>query len=196
MPLPWLIGAAVVAAVAVVAKAVSDDSSSSSYDDSDSDRERRRQEQAAKRQRDREGLQARIQALAGEQREQLKAQLRVAASALVSPSDEHENVVQGLSKMTTLTLEGFTADQLEQQIRSTTSSTSSYGRTVKAILQASSAVKERQISQFMQGVNLLETVTAPVNAAASNQAVLAQVQSAQARIERLQELKRQLLTQA
>ena len=116
MPLPWLIGAAVVAAVAVVAKAVSDDSSSS--DDSDGDRERRRQEQAAKRQRDREGLQARIQALAGEQREQLKAQLRVAASALVSPSDEHENVVQGLSKMTTLTLEGFTADQLEQQIHS------------------------------------------------------------------------------
>lgn len=48
----------------------------------------------------------------------------------------------------------------------------------------------------MQGVNLLETVTAPVNAAASNQAVLAQVQSAQARIERLQELKHQLLTQA
>ena len=195
MPLPWLIGAAVVAAVAVVAKVVSDDDSPS-HNDGDDDRQRRRQEQEAKRQRDREGLQARIQALAGEQREQLKAQLRVAALALVSPSDEHENVVQGLSKMTTLTLEGFTADQLEQQIRSTTSSSSSYGRTVKAILQASSAVKERQISQFMQGVNLLETVTAPVNAAASNQAVLAQVQSAQARIERLQELKRQLLTQA
>ena len=57
-------------------------------------------------------------------------------------------------------------------------------------------MKGGQISQFMQGVNLLETVTAPVDVAASDQAVLAQVQSAQARIERLQELKRQLLTQA
>ena len=196
MPLPWLIGAAAVAAVTAIVKAVSDDSPSSSsststYDDS----ARRRQEQEAKRQRERENLKARVQALAQERREQLKAHLRVAASALASPSDPHNPVSQGLSKMTKLTLEGVTGDQLEQRIRSTASSTSSYGKTVKSILQASPALESGCVIQFMQGVNLLETVTAPADAAARDQAALAQTQDAQARIERLQLLKRQLIPQ-
>ena len=197
MPLPWLIGMAAVAAVTAIAKAVSDDSTSTSsststYDDS----ARRRQEQEAKRQREREQLKARVQALAGERREQLKAQLRVAASALASSLDKHNPVSEGLSKMTKLTLDGVTGDQLEQRIRSTASSTSSYGKTVKSILQASPALESGSIIQFMQGVNLLETVTAPADAAASDQAALAKTQAAQARIEQLQKLKRQLLPQA
>lgn len=196
MPLPWLIGAAAVAAVTAIVKAVSDDSPSSSsststYDDS----ARRRQELEAKRQRERENLKARVQALAQERREQLKAHLRVAASVLASPSDPHNPVSQCLSKMTKLTLEGVTGDQLEQRIRSTASSTSSYGKTVKSILQASRALESGCVIQFMQGVNLLETVTAPADAAASDQAALAQTQDAQARIERLQLLKRQLIPQ-
>ncbi|HJH19850.1 MAG TPA: hypothetical protein K8W20_14170 [Pseudomonas lactis] len=197
MPLPWLIGIAAVAAVTAVVKAVSDDSPSSSsstttYDDSD----RRQQEQEAKRQHERENLKARVQSLAGERREQLKAELRGAASALASSSDKHNPVSEGLSKMTRLTLDGVTGDQLEQRIRSTVSSTSSYAKTVKAILQASPAMEGGHIIHFMQGVNLLETVTAPADASASDHAALAQAQAAQARIERLQQLKRQLLPQA
>lgn len=52
------------------------------------------------------------------------------------------------------------------------------------------------IVHFMQGVNLLESVTAPAEASASDQAALAQAQATLARIERLQQLKRQLLLQA
>lgn len=197
MPLPWLIGAAAVAAVTAIAKAVSDDSPSSSsstttYDDS----ERRQQEQEAKRQRERENLKARVQLLAGERREQLKAELRGAASALTSSSDKHNTVSEGLRKMARLTLEGVTGDQLEQHIRSTASSTSNYGKTVKAILQASPAIEGGHIIHFMQGLNLLETVTAPADATAWDRAALAQAQVAQERIERLQQLKRQLLSQA
>ncbi|MFJ2972954.1 hypothetical protein [Pseudomonas fulva] len=197
MPLPWLIGVAAVAAVTAIAKAVSDDSPSSSsstttYDDS----ERLQQEQEAKRQREREKLKARVQSLAGERREQLKAELRGAASALTSSSDKHNIVSEGLSKMARLTLEGVTGDQLEQHIRSTASSTSNYGKTVKAILQASPAIEGGHIIHFMQGLNLLETVTAPADATACDHAALAQAQVAQERIDRLQQLKRQLLPQA
>ncbi|MGB5956453.1 hypothetical protein [Pseudomonas sp.] len=197
MPLPWLIGVAAVAAAAAIAKAVSDDSPSSSssttnYDDS----ERRQQEQEAKRQREREALKAREQSLAGDRREQLKAQLRAAASTLAASTDKHNPVSEGVTKMTRVTLDGVTGNQLEQRIRSTASSTSSYGRTVKAILQASPAMEGGHIVHFMQGVNLLESVTAPAEASASDLAALAQAQAAHARIERLQQLKRQLLLQA
>ncbi|MBJ2219244.1 hypothetical protein [Pseudomonas sp. MF7453] len=196
MPLPWLIGVAAVAAVAI-AKAVSDDSpSSSSSTTRHDDSERRQQELEAKRKRERENLKARVQSLAGDRREQLKAQLRGAASTLAASSDKHNPISEGVSKMTRLTLEGVPGDQLEQRIRSTASSTSSYGKTVKAILQASPAMEGGQIVHFMQGVNLLESVTAPAEASASDQAALAQAQAAQARIERLQQLKRQLLSQA
>ncbi|MBL4983429.1 hypothetical protein [Pseudomonas fluorescens] len=197
MPLPWLIGVAAVAAVAAIAKAVSDDSpSSSSSTTRHDDSERRQQELEAKRKRERENLKARVQSLAGDRREQLKAQLRGAASTLAASSDKHNPISEGVNKMTRLTLEGVPGDQLEQRIRSTASSTSSYGKTVKAILQASPAMEGGQIVHFMQGVNLLESVTAPAEASASDQAALAQAQAAQARIERLQQLKRQLLSQA
>ncbi|ENB9665889.1 hypothetical protein [Pseudomonas putida] len=197
MPLPWLIGVAAVAAAAAIAKAVSDDTPSSSsttthYDDS----ERLEQEREAKRLREQENLKARVQSLAGERREQLKAQLRGAASTLAASLDKHNPVSEGVTKMTRLTLEGVTGDQLEQRIRSTASSTSNYGKTVKAILQASPTMEGGHIVHFMQGVNLLESVTAPAEASASDQAALAQAQVAQARIERLQQLKRQLLLKA
>lgn len=197
MPLPWLIGVAAVAAAAAIAKAVTDDSpSSSSSTTHHDDSERRQQEQEAKRQRERENLKARLQSLAGDRREQLKAQLRGAASTLAASLDKYNPVSEGVSKMPRLTLEGVTGDQLEQRIRSTASSTSSYGKTIKAILQASPALEGGHIVHFMQGVNLLESVTAPADASASDQAALAQMQAAQARIERLQQLKRQLLLQA
>ena len=197
MPLPWLIGVAAVAAAAAIAKAVSDDSpSSSSSTTHHDDSERRQQEQQAKRQRERENLKARVQSLAGDRREQLKAQLRGAASTLAASSDRHNPVTESVKNLSRLTLEGVQGDQLEQRIRSTASSTSSYGKTVKAILQASPAMEGGHIVHFMQGVNLLESVTAPAEASASDQAALAQAQAAQARIERLQQLKRQLLSQA
>lgn len=197
MPLPWLIGAAAVAAVAAIAKAVSGDSPSSSsstttYDDS----HRRKQEEEAKRQRERENFKARVQSLAGERREQLKAGLRAAATTLASTSDKHNPVSEGLSKMAKLTLDGVTGDQLEQRIRSTASSTSDYSMTVKAILQASPALEGEHVVHFMQGMNLLEIVTAPADPSASDLAALAKAQAAQQRIERLQLLKRQLLPQA
>lgn len=197
MPLPWLIGAAAVAAVAAIAKAVTDDSpSSSSSTTTHDDTERRQQEQEAKLQLKRENLKARVQSLAGERREQLKAQLRDAASTLAATSDKHNPVSDGLTRMTRLTLDGVTGDQLEQKVRSSASSTSSYSKTVKAILQTSPNVEGRHIVNFMQGMKLLESVTAPAEASASDHAALAQAQAAQARIERLQQLKRQLLIKA
>lgn len=197
MPLPWLIGVAAVAAAAAIAKAVSDDSPSTSsstirHDDS----QRLRQEQEAKVEREQKNLKLRIQSLEQERREKLKANLRGSASALATSSDKHNLVSEGVTKMTQLTLEGVTGDQLEQRMRSTASSKSGYGKTAKAILQASTTLEGEHIVHFMQGVNLLETMTAPAEASASDLAALAQVQAAQERIERLQQLKRQLLLQA
>lgn len=195
MPLPWLIGAAAVAAVAAIAKAVTDDSPSpsSSTTTHRDDSQRRQQEQDAKLQRERDSLKARVQSLAQDRREQLKTQLRGAASTLAASSDKHNPVSEGLIKMTRLTLEGLPGDVLEQRIRSSASSTSGYGKTAKAILQASPAIEGGQIVHFMQGLNLLESVTAPADASASDLAALAQTQAAQGRIERLQHLKRQIL---
>lgn len=196
MPLPWLIGAAAVAAVAAIAKAVSDDSPTPSSSTKTYDIERNRQEQDAKRQRERDSLKARVQSLAGERRERLKAGLRTAASALTFSSDKHDPVSESLSKLAGLTLNEVPGDQLEQRMRSTASSTSSYGKTVKAILQASPTLESEQVVQFMQGVNLLETAAEPADASSSDLAALAQIQATQQRIERLQQLKRQLLSQA
>lgn len=190
MPLPWLIGAAAVAAAAAIAKAISDDSPSTTNDD---DSERRQQEQEAKRQRKRETLKARVQSLTEDRLEQLKVQLREAASTLAASIDKHKPVSESVTQMTQLTLEGVAGDQLEQHIHSTASSTSSYGETVKAILQASPAMENDHIVHFMQGVNLLESLTSPAEESACDQAALTQIQAAQARIERLQQLKRQLL---
>jgi len=197
MPLPWLIGIAAVATAAAIAKAVSDDSpSSSSSTTRHDDSQRLQQEQEARVQREQENLKTRIQSLAQERREQLKTNLRSAASTLATSSDKHSPVSEGVSKMTLLTLEGVTGEQLEQRMRSTASSKSGYGKTTKAILQASTTLEGVQIMHFMQGVNLLESLTAPAEASASDLAALAQVQAAQDRIERLQQLKRQLLLQA
>lgn len=87
MPLPWLIGAVAVAAVTAIVKAVSDDSlsSSSSSASSSGDAERRKQELAAKREREQQGLKARISNLEKDRREQLKAQLNSAGPILGQP---------------------------------------------------------------------------------------------------------------
>ena len=87
MPLPWLIGAAAVAAVTAIVKAVSDDSpsSSSSSSSSSGDAERRKQERAAKYEREQQGLKDRISNLEKDRREQLKAQLNSAAQTLGQP---------------------------------------------------------------------------------------------------------------
>ncbi|VXC97597.1 conserved exported hypothetical protein [Pseudomonas sp. 8Z] len=196
MPLPWLIGAAAVAAVTAIAKAVSDDSpSSSSSTTRDDNSQRLQQEQEAKVQREQEKLKTRIKSFEQERREQLKANLRGAASTLAAPPDKHNPASEDISKMTQLTLAGVTGDQLEQLMRSTASSKSNYGKTIKAILQASTTLEGSQIVKLMQGVNLLESITAPAEASASDLAALAQMQAAQERIERLQQLKRQLLLQ-
>ena len=196
MPLPWLIGAAAVAAVAAIAKAVTDDSPSSSstttrtHDDSD----RLRQEKEAAVQRERDGLKKNISKLQQDRREQLKTQLRLAAATL-APASGQASSVDGFAKMTKLTLEGISGERLEKIIGSTVSSLSGYGTTLKPLLASAPSIKVKQISQFLQGVNLLEMVSAPVNASDADKAALVQVQSANVRIGRLQQLKTQLLSQ-
>lgn len=195
MPLPWLIGAAAVAAVAAIAKAVTDDSPSPStttrtHDDSD----RLRQEKEAAVQRERDGLKKNIAKQQQDRREQLKTQLRLSAAALASAPGQASSV-DAFAKMSRLTLEGISGERLEKIVDSTVSSLSGYGTTLKPLLASAQSIKVKQISAFLQGVNMLETVTTAANASAADKAALAQVQAANARIGRLQQLKAQLLPQ-
>ncbi|MDR0277051.1 MAG: hypothetical protein LBJ37_04140 [Paucimonas sp.] len=193
MPLPWLIGAVAVAAAAAIVKAVSDDSPSSSssstttYDDSD----RREQEQEAKLGRDRDALKKRIAGTQQTRRSDLKSQLRLAAATLPSATDD----AKGFARMTGLTLEGISGDVLEQKLGSTASSDSAYARTLKDILKAAPGVKASRVDKVLKGVNLLESVTDAVDAPVKDRATQAAIHSANARIERLQKLKNQLLSQ-
>ncbi|MCP8465076.1 hypothetical protein NK553_14075 [Pseudomonas sp. ZM23] len=88
MPLPWLIGAAVVAATAAVIKAVSDDDSSSSSSSSSAGAaERQRQEREASRQRERGALEAQLAGKRKSQLEEASAYLACSLEALGKAPD-------------------------------------------------------------------------------------------------------------
>lgn len=177
MPLPWLIGAAAVAAVTAIVKAVSDDSpsSSSSTSSSSGDAERRKQELAAKREREQQGLKDRISNLEKDRREQLKTQLNSAAQTLGQPMK-----AMGPAK---------TATQLEQAVANQQYSGSAYGDAMKIILHADSAFSAVKCKRFLLQLNVLEALTAPLAAQQAEQQALAQLQQSAARIKRLQQLK-------
>ena len=177
MPLPWLIGAAAVAAVTAIVKAVSDDSpsSSSSSSSSSGDAERRKQERAAKREREQQGLKDRISNLEKDRREQLKTQLNSAAQTLGQPMR-----VMGPAK---------TATQLEQAVANQQYSGSAYGDVMKIILHADSAFSAVKSKRFLLQLNVLESLTAPLAAQQAEQQAQAQLQQSAARIKRLQKLK-------
>ena len=177
MPLPWLIGAAAVAAVTAIVKAVSDDSpsSSSSSSSSSGDAERRKQERAAKREREQQGLKDRISNLEKDRREQLKTQLNSAAQTLGQPMK-----AMGPAK---------TATQLEQAVANQQYSGSAYGDAMKIILHADSAFSAVKSKRFLLQLNVLEALTAPLAAQQAEQQAQAQLQQSAARIKRLQQLK-------
>jgi hypothetical protein len=177
MPLPWLIGAAAVAAVTAIVKAVSDDSpsSSSSSSSSSGDAERRKQERAAKREREQQGLKDRISNLEKDRREQLKTQLNSAAQTLGQPMK-----VMGTAK---------TATQLEQAVANQQYSSSAYGDVMKIILHADSAFSAVKSKRFLLQLNVLESLAAPLAAQQAEQQAQAQLQQSAARIKRLQKLK-------
>lgn len=177
MPLPWLIGAAAVAAVTAIVKAVSDDSpsSSSSSSSSSGDAERRKQERAAKREREQQGLKDRISNLEKDRREQLKTQLNSAAQTLGQPMK-----AMGPAK---------TATQLEQAVANQQYSGSAYGDAMKIILHADSAFSAVKSKRFLLQLNVLEALTAPLAAQQAEQQAQAQLQQSAARIKRLQKLK-------
>ena len=177
MPLPWLIGAAAVAAVTAIVKAVSDDSpsSSSSSSSSSGDAERRKQERAAKREREQQGLKDRISNLEKDRREQLKTQLNSAAQTLGQPMK-----AMGPAK---------TATQLEQAVANQQYSVSAYGDAMKIILHADSAFSAVKSKRFLLQLNVLEALTAPLAAQQAEQQAQAQLQQSAARIKRLQQLK-------
>lgn len=177
MPLPWLIGAAAVAAVTAIVKAVSDDSPSSSSSSSSrsGDAERRKQERAAKHEREQQGLKDRISNLEKDRREQLKAQINSAAQTLGQP-------VKTMAP-------AKTATQLEQAVASTQSSGSAYGDAMKIILRADSALSAVKSKRFLLQLNVFEALTAPLAAQQAQQQAQVQLQQSAARIKRLQQLK-------
>jgi hypothetical protein len=177
MPLPWLIGAAAVAAVTAIVKAVSDDSpsSSSSSSSSSGDAERRKQELAAKREREQQSLKDRISNLEKDRREQLKTQLNGAAQTLGQP-------VKAMAP-------AKTATQLEQAVANQQYSGSAYGDAMKFILRADSAFSAVKSNSFLLQLNVLESLTAPLAAQQAEQQAQAQLQQSAAQIKRLQKLK-------
>lgn len=178
MPIPWLIGAAVVAAAAAVAKAVSDDSSSSSYDDEYE--QRRQQEREAERSRKRSALVGKI---AGIERETPAAAYEGLQSAAKALSGRQVSLRQNISP----------DEFFEIFSRSGGDSDSAYANMLKLALGKNAAgqeLKNNELSSLMSGVVALKHASAGAGLVMNNDDMAAyhSLRNSLGRLERLQEL--------
>lgn len=180
MPLPWLIGAAVVAGVVAIAKAVKDDDSSSySYDSGDE--ERRRQEREASRQRKREGLASKVANLEKDRLDEARELLARAGETL---------------ERRPKTTSGLNTKAFESAILSKCHATSEYARGVSEMLglpelcHKDFTPKER--GEFLINLQMLEGLYGPAPFSSEEPRDLGEIRKVVSRLNRLQTLKQQL----
>lgn len=185
MPLPWLIGAAVVAAVAAVAKAVSDDSPSSTSSSSSGDTERREQEREAKRRRKREHLETSIVNLKRNRLENARTLLARAAEVLGKQSDSTV---------------GLTVSRFEEALKAKSQATTDYAKALSSILSIDDAslgaCTNKELDKFRVNLRALDSLYSSTALSDAEREDLAALHDASNRLERLQRLKNEIEQQA
>lgn len=179
MPLPWLIGAAVVAAAAAVVKAVSNDDSPSSSDSEDA--EHRRHEREARLQRKREGLAAKAVSLKKDRLEEARALLALSAETLAQ-----------LPKKTV----GLNTSDFESALMAKPQAISAYAESLGAILGLAEHRREdipqQERDELLVNLQMLESLYGPIPFGSEGQRDLTALQEVGSRLDRLKNLKQQL----
>jgi hypothetical protein len=199
MPLPFLIGAAVVAATAALIKAASDDSPSSSpSSSSDSDEaERRAQAREEKKERTRTGLQERISGLVRDRTSQLQVHTRSAFEALGKDNIPVKKQLLVANALPHTTPGGWITSMQAVQglldvdtvLRTKAVSTSAYAEITRPVLNAADSFSATHTQAFLMDLNTLESLTGSVPVSAEEQRCLADVQASLERINQLKKLK-------
>lgn len=181
MPLPWLIGAAVVAAVTAVAKAVSDDSPSSTSSSNSGAAERREQEREAELRRKREHLETRIVNLKRNRLESARTLLARAAEVL------------GKRSGSTV---GLTVSKFEEALKTKAQATSDYAKVLSSLLSidggSQGACTGKELDRFRVNLRALDSLYSTTALSDAEREDLAAFHDASNRLERLQRLKNEI----
>ncbi|WP_213662014.1 hypothetical protein [Stutzerimonas stutzeri] len=179
MPLPWLIGVAVVAAAAAVVKAVSDDDSPTASDSGDA--ERRRQEREARLQRKRAGLAAKVVSL--------KKDRLAEANGLLALSAE---TIAHLPR----TPVGLSTSDFENALKAKPQAISAYAGGLGAILclaeHSQEEIPQQERDELPVNLQMLESLYGPIPFGDEEQQYLTALREFGGRLDRLQNLKQQL----
>lgn len=178
MPLPWLIGAAVVAVAATVAKVVSDDSSPPS---DSGEAERRRQEREARIQRERENLTSKASNLKKDRLAEAREHLACSAAELAN-----------LPRVTT----GITTPKIESALMDEKQACSEYAQSMGEILDmpnnSQNGLPQKDRQEFLVNLKVLENFYGPIPLDNESKRDLAALRQIGMQLNRLVQLKQQI----
>lgn len=180
MALPWLIGAAVVAAVAAVAKAVSDDDDSSSS--SSGEAERQDQERRAERDRQRQRLETQL--------------INLDKNHTEYTNEVLTRSIKALGKDLGVIKENTSIDNLHSALSSNKKSTSEYAEAIDSILKinnlSQSYYSSKESRGFLTNLKVIDNLPIGITLSDSERTDVEKIHSGVSRLERLQELKYRL----
>lgn len=178
MPLPWLIGAAVVAVAATVAKVVSDDSPPPS---NSGEAERRRQEREARIQRERENLTSKASNLKKDRLAEAREHLACSAAGLAN-----------LPRVTT----GITSPKIESALMDEQQASSEYAQSMGEILDmpdnSQNGLLQKDRQEFLVNLKVLENFYGPIPFDNEGKRDLAALRQIGMQLNRLVQLKQQI----
>ena len=179
MPLPWLIGAAVVAVAATVAKVVSDDDSPRTSDSGEA--ERRRQEREARIQRERENLTSKASNLKKDRLAEAREHLACSAAGLAN-----------LPRVTT----GITTPKIESALMDEQQASSEYAQSMGEILDmpnnSQNGLQQKDRQEFLVNLRVLENFYGPIPFDNEGKRDLAALRQIGMQLNRLVQLKQQI----
>lgn len=179
MPLPWLIGAAVVAAAAAVVKAVSDDDIKPSSDSGDA--ERRTQEREARLKRERDGLSTQLKNLKLERLEEARRLLALSADTLSQPPQKAMEL---------------STPKIEASLMAEQPASSCYAQGMSAILSitdhSQNDFTRKEQDEFLVNMQMLESLYGPITFDSEGERDLAALRQTEMQLNRLMQLKQQI----
>lgn len=200
MPIPWLIGAAIVGAAAVIAKVSSDDDSSSS---SSSEDERKRQEREAKLLHRRDNLTTQLKNLEQTQIDTAEDLLNKAVKSLGKTVQPLEKTAQeykiGMPLFVGLPFFKNSSSVYSSILTSKEQSTSEYAQFLVTIVEAENFTIDAQSAakpnDLLINLKVVESVFSPINLSESECSDLKNINAAKNRVEQLKKLRSELEAQ-
>lgn len=198
MPLPWLIGAAILGTAALIASASSDDDSSSS---SSSEDERKRQEREAKLLHRRDNLTTQLKNLEQTQIDTAKDLLNNAVQSLGKTAQPLEKKAQeynsiGMPLFGIFSFFNNPSAVYSSSLTSKEQSTSEYAQFLVTIVEAENFTIEAQSaakpSDLLINLKVVESVFSPINLSANEHSDLERINAAKKRVEQLKKLRSEL----